>query len=56
MKKMKSPQNALTPEQQKIANDLRGKTKEEQAQIVADKCNQLGINKQQLEQLIYMFR
>lgn len=54
MKKMSS-QPKMTPEQQKIANEFKGKTKEEQAQIIADKCNAMGINKEQLEQLICMF-
>lgn len=55
MKKMKSPQK-LTQEQQKIVNEFKSKSKEEQAQIVANKCNELGISKGQLEQLIYMFK
>lgn len=54
MKKM--PNIKLTSEQQKIANDLKSKSKEEQAQMLADKCNSLGINKEQLEQLITMFK
>ena len=54
MKKMSS-QPKMTSEQQKIANEFKGKTKEEQAQIIADKCNAMGINKDQLEQLICMF-
>ena len=45
----------MTPNQQKIANEFKSKSKEEQAQIIADKCNSLGINKEQLEQLICMF-
>lgn len=45
----------MTPNQQKIANEFKNKSKEEQAQIIADKCNSLGINKEQLEQLICMF-
>lgn len=56
MKKMKSPQKGMTMEQQKIANDLKGKTKEEQAQILVDKCNELGINKQQLILLANIFK
>lgn len=56
MKKMPNPQKGLTQEQQKTVNELKGKSKEEQAQIIADKCNAMGINKQQLEQLICMFK
>lgn len=56
MKKMPNPQKGMTQEQQKTVNELKGKSKEEQAQIIADKCNAMGINKQQLEQLICMFK
>lgn len=56
MKKMPNPQKGLTQEQQKIVNELKGKSKEEQAQAIADRCNAMGINKQQLEQLICMFK
>lgn len=53
---MPNPQKGLTQEQQKIVNEFKNKSKEEQAQEIADKCNAMGINKQQLEQLICMLK
>lgn len=50
-----SSQPKMTSEQQKIVNDFKSKSKEEQAKIIADKCNSLGIDKEQLQQLICMF-
>lgn len=56
MKKMPNYQKALTPEQQKIANEINGKSEQEKAQIIADKLNKMGISKQQFEQLVYMIK
>lgn len=42
----------LNPNQKQIANQFQNKTKEQQAQEIADFCNQNGISKEQLQNLM----
>ena len=44
-----------SPQQKELINSLKGKKKEEKAQLVADYCNNQGITKEQLETLYKMF-
>jgi hypothetical protein len=45
----------LTPNQKQAANIFQGKNTQEQAQEIANYCNQNGISKDQLQQIIKMF-
>ena len=42
----------LNPNQKQLANQFQNKTKEQQAQEIADFCNQNGISKEQLQNLM----
>ena len=44
----------LNPTQKQIANQFQNKSKEEQAQQIADFCNQNGIDKEKLQSVINM--
>ena len=47
--------NMLNPNQQQALKQFKGLNKEEQAQQLANKCNELHINKNELSQLMTMF-
>lgn len=42
------------PQQKTLINSIQGKSREERAQKIADYCNQQGITKEQLENIIKM--
>lgn len=44
----------LNPNQKQVVNMFQGKTTQEQAEAIAQKCNELGISKDQLQQLMGM--
>lgn len=46
----------LNPNQKQQANQFQNKTTQEQAEEVARICNEKGINKEQLQQIINTFR
>ena len=46
--------NMLTGSQKQQVNQFQSKTTQEQAEAIANKCNELGINKEQFTQLINM--
>ena len=46
----------LNPNQKQIANQFQNKSKEQQAEEVARICNEKGISKEQLQQIINSFR
>lgn len=46
----------ITNNQKNDVSMFKNKTKEEQSQIIANKCNELGISKEQLEQIIKYFK
>ena len=46
----------LNPSQKQLASQFQGKTNQEQAEEIANKCNQLGITKEQLQGIINMFK
>ena len=46
----------LNPSQKQQVNQLQNKTDEEKAEAIAKLCNEKGIDRQQLEQIISMFR
>ena len=46
----------LNPQQKQIANQFQNKTQQEQAEAIANKCNELGITKEQLQGIISSFR
>ena len=46
----------LNPNQKQQANQIQGLSKEQQAQKIADKCNELGITKEQLQGIINSFK
>ena len=46
----------LRPNQRDTVNRLQGKSREEQAQEIANYCNQNGISRDKLQSLINMFR
>ena len=48
--------NMLNPSQKQQVNQLQNKTDEEKAEAIAKICNEKGIDRQQLEQIISMFR
>ena len=56
MKKMNNYQRAMTPEQQKIVNEINGKSEQEKAQIIADELNKKGITKEQFAMIVQMTR
>lgn len=43
------------PQQKQLINSIRGTSREEQAQKIADYCNNNGITKEQLENIRKMF-
>ena len=47
--------NMLNPQQKQMANLFQNKSKEEQAEEIAKKCNELGITKEQLQGIISSF-
>lgn len=47
--------NMLNPNQKTMANQFQNKTKEEQAKLIADKANELGLSKEDLQNIINMF-
>ena len=46
----------LNPNQKQQANQFQNLNNQEQAQKIADKCNQLGITKEQLQGIINSFK
>ena len=46
----------LNPQQQKLISQLRGQPDEKQAEAIAKLCNEKGISKQQLAQIIKQIR
>lgn len=42
----------LNPNQKQLINMFQGKTTEEQAEEIAKKCNEIGLSKEQLQQVI----
>ena len=45
----------LNPSQKQVANQLQGKSSEEQAQAIAEYCNKNNISKEQLKEIMQMF-
>ena len=45
----------LNPGQKQLANQFQNKTNQEQAEEIARICNEKGINKEQLQNIINMF-
>ena len=45
----------LNPSQKQVANQLQGKSNEEQAQAIAEYCNKNNISKGQLKEIMQMF-
>ena len=56
MKKMSNYQRAMTPEQQKVVNEINGKSEQEKAQMIADELNKKGITKEQFAMIVQMSR
>lgn len=48
--------NLLNPQQKQLANQFQNKNKQEQAEEIAKKCNELGITKEQLQSFIATIR
>ena len=46
----------VNPQQQEQVNQFQNLNKEQQAQRIADKCNELGISKEQLQGIISSLR
>lgn len=46
----------LNPNQKQQANQLQNKSRQEQAEAIAQKCNELGISKEQLQGIISSFK
>lgn len=46
----------LNSNQKQQVNQMQGLSNQEQAQKVADKCNELGITKEQLQGIINSFK
>lgn len=46
----------LNPSQQQLTNQFKGKTTQQQAEEIAKLCNEKGITKEQLQQIINSFR
>ena len=44
----------LNPNQKQMVNMFQGKTSQEQAEAIASKCNELGVSKDQLTQIVQM--
>ena len=44
----------LNPNQKQLANQFQNKSREEQCQQIADYCNQNGISKEKLQEIIGM--
>lgn len=44
----------LNPNQKQVVNQFQNKTREQQAQEIADFCNQNGISKEQLQNFMNM--
>lgn len=44
----------LTPNQKQATNQFQNKSREEQCQAIADYCNQNGIDKNKLQEIINM--
>ena len=44
----------LNPNQKQMANQFQNKTNQEQAQMIADYCNQNNISKEQLQSIMSM--
>jgi len=44
----------LNPNQKQTVNIFQNKSKEEQADMIAKKCNELGITKEQFTQIVSM--
>lgn len=53
---MSNYQRAMTPEQQKIVNEINGKSEQEKAQMIADELNKKGITKEQFAMIVQMSR
>ena len=47
--------NMLSPSQKQLANQFQNKSAQEQAEQIAKMCNEKGITKDQLEQIVNMF-
>ena len=45
----------LNPNQKQAVNLFQGKSGQEQAEEIARKCNEMGISKDQLQQIVNMF-
>ena len=46
----------LNPNQKQVANQFQSKTPQQQAEEVARLCNEKGITKEQLQNIVGMFR
>ena len=46
----------LNPNQKQQASEFQGKSKEQQCQEIADYCNRNNISKEQLEDIVKMFK
>ena len=46
----------LNPNQKQMTSIFQSKSTQEQAEEIANKCNQLGISKEQFQQLINMLK
>lgn len=44
----------LNPNQKQMINLFQGKTSQQQAEEIARKCNEMGITKEQLQQVVQM--
>ena len=44
----------LNPNQKQVVNQFQGKNNQEQAELIAKKCNELGITKEQFTQIVTM--
>ena len=44
--------STLNPQKKQLISQFQNQTNAQQAQILADKCNELGITKQQLAQIL----
>ena len=45
----------LNPNQKQIVNVFQGKNSQQQAEEIAKKCNEMGITKEQLQEIIKVF-
>lgn len=48
--------SALNPQQKQVINQFQSQSNQQQAEIIARKCNELGISKEQLAQIMKSFR